>query len=258
MMPIRSVDDLSLLRESIELECKLAAGRDGKGALPEDFWPTYSAFANTNGGLVLLGLREKNSSFTLEGLDNPDKLRTELFNNLNNRQKVSVNLLTDQHVHEVEIEGKTLLAIEVPRAPRKLRPVYLTTNPLSDHTFRRLNEGDRPLSDEEVKRMLAEQVEDSRDDRVLRGYGLADLSMDTLRAYRQVFANRDPGHPWNAVDDQEFLRQLGGWRRDRETGDAGLTLAGLLMFGEMVAIQEELPNYMLDYQERPEAKTEKR
>lgn len=258
MMPIRSVDDLSLLRESIELECKLAAGRDGKGALPEDFWPTYSAFANTNGGLVLLGLREKNSSFTLEGLDNPDKLRTELFNNLNNRQKVSVNLLTDQHVHEVEIEGKTLLAIEVPRAPRKLRPVYLTTNPLSGHTFRRLNEGDRPLSDEEVKRMLAEQVEDSRDDRVLRGYGLADLSMDTLRAYRQVFANRDPGHPWNAVDDQEFLRQLGGWRRDRETGDAGLTLAGLLMFGEMVAIQEELPNYMLDYQERPEAKTEKR
>lgn len=30
------------------------------------------------------------------------------------------------------------------------------------------------------------------------------------------------------------------------------------MFGQMVAIQEELPNYMLDYQERPEARTEKR
>lgn len=30
------------------------------------------------------------------------------------------------------------------------------------------------------------------------------------------------------------------------------------MFGTMVSIQEELPNYMLDYQERPEAKTENR
>jgi hypothetical protein len=45
---------------------------------------------------------------------------------------------------------------------------------------------------------------------------------------------------------------------DRETGKGGLTLAGLLMFGQMTSIQEELPNYMLDYQERPEARAENR
>ncbi len=82
--------------------------------------------------------------------------------------------------------------------------------------------------------------------------------MGSFRAYRQVFANREPGHPWNETDDQEFLRLIGGWRRDRETQEAGLTLAGLLMFGEMSVIQEVLPNYMLDYQERPEARTERR
>jgi len=58
MIEIRSRADLTLLRESVELECKLAAGRDGQGALPDDFWPTYSAFANTAGGVVLLGVRE--------------------------------------------------------------------------------------------------------------------------------------------------------------------------------------------------------
>jgi hypothetical protein len=47
MIEIHTIADLELLRESVNLECKLAAGRDGKGALPEDFWPTYSAFANT-------------------------------------------------------------------------------------------------------------------------------------------------------------------------------------------------------------------
>jgi ATP-dependent DNA helicase RecG len=258
MIPITSLADLSLLRESVDLECKLAAGRDGHGALPEDFWPTYSAFANTEGGVVLLGAREKQGVFTIEGIPNVAKVRKELFDSLNNRQKVSANLLDDSLVREIFVEGRTLLLVEIPRATRKQRPVHLTTNPFAGHTFRRLNDGDRALPDDEVKRMLAEQVEDSRDDRILRGYGFSDLCLETFRAYRQVFANREPAHPWNALEDLEFLRQIGGWRKDRETGESGLTVAGLLMFGWMTAIQEEFPNYMLDYQERPEAKIEQR
>jgi ATP-dependent DNA helicase RecG len=258
MIPITSLADLSLLRESVDLECKLAAGRDGHGALPEDFWPTYSAFANTEGGVVLLGVREKQGVFTIEGIPNVAKVRKELFDSLNNRQKVSANLLDDSLVREILVEGRTLLLVEIPRATRKQRPVHLTTNPFAGHTFRRLNDGDRALPDDEVKRMLAEQVEDSRDDRILRGYGFNDLCLETFRAYRQVFANREPAHPWNALEDLEFLRQIGGWRKDRETGESGLTVAGLLMFGWMTAIQEEFPNYMLDYQERPEAKIEQR
>ncbi len=258
MIDIQSIADLDLLRESVGLECKLALGREGQGALPEDFWPTYSAFANTDGGVVVLGVREKPQQFLIEGLANVAKVRKELFDGLNNRQKVSANLLTDAAVREVMLDGRTLLLIEIPRATRKQRPVHLTTNPFAGHTYRRLNDGDRPLLDDEVRRMIAEQVEDSRDDRILRGYDFGDLCMETFRAYRQVFANREPGHPWNALEDLEFLRQLGGWRKDRETGESGVTLAGLLMFGWMTTIQEELPNYMLDYQERPEAKTELR
>ena len=258
MIDIESIADLELLRESVDLECKLAAGRDGKGTLPEDFWPTYSSFANTEGGMVLLGVREKQGQFSIEGVADIAKVRKELFDGLNNRQKVSVNLLTDASVREVVLQGRTILAIEIPRANRKQRPVHLTTNPLAQHTYRRLNDGDRPLPDDEVKRMVAEQVEDSRDDRVLRGYDLDDLDQTTFHAYRQVFANRDPNHPWNALPDREFLRQIGGWRKDRETGESGITVAGLLMFGQMAAIQEEFQNYMLDYQERAEAKAERR
>lgn len=36
MIDIQTIADLELLRESVDLECKLAAGRDGKGALPEE------------------------------------------------------------------------------------------------------------------------------------------------------------------------------------------------------------------------------
>lgn len=44
-------------------------------------------------------------------------------------------------------------------------------------------------------------------------------NMDTFRAYRRVFANRDPGHPWNEKDDLAFMRLIGVWRQDRETSE---------------------------------------
>ena len=79
MIDLHSIADIKLLLESVDLECKLAAGRDGKGALPEDFWRTYSAFANTGGGVVLLGVREKQGQFSLAVVEDVSKVRRELF-----------------------------------------------------------------------------------------------------------------------------------------------------------------------------------
>ncbi|HQT03080.1 MAG TPA: putative DNA binding domain-containing protein, partial [Thiotrichales bacterium] len=76
MFNLQTLNDLSLLSESVELECKLAQGQDGKGEIPKDFWSTYSAMANAHGGVVLLGVREKKGQFTLAGLSNATKLKT--------------------------------------------------------------------------------------------------------------------------------------------------------------------------------------
>jgi predicted HTH transcriptional regulator len=114
------------------------------------------------------------------------------------------------------------------------------------------------LTPEAVRRMLAEQSEDSRDAEILAGFGMGDIDTDSFRAYRNMYSTRQPDHLWNKVDEQEFLYQIGAWRRDRETGVSGLTRAGLLMFGKYRPIMEAFPNYMVDYQERPEAKTEAR
>jgi len=54
MTEFNSLEAISLLSESVSIECKLAGSRDGKGAISDSFWPTYSAFANTDGGLVLI------------------------------------------------------------------------------------------------------------------------------------------------------------------------------------------------------------
>ena len=57
-------------REGNRLEVKSA-----KGGLPKSLWETYSAFANSYGGVILLGVVEKEDrSFLTTGLKNADKL----------------------------------------------------------------------------------------------------------------------------------------------------------------------------------------
>ena len=243
--------------EGLDVEIKLAAGRDRRGELPKDFFESYVAMANTAGGCIFLGIKELSGRFEVVGIEDVAKVQKELWDNLNNRQKVNLNLLTDSMVAVVVKEGKQVIKVSVPRAKRMERPIYIGQNPLKG-TYRRNYEGDYLCNDEMVCRMLAEQVEESRDARLLEGFGVDDLDLGTLSAYRNQFKSTKPNHPWLELDDREFLRSIGGWGRDRQTGAQGLTIAGLLMFGKLPSILEALPNYVVDYQERPRSVDEAR
>ena len=72
--------------ESLVLEYKSA-----KGGFPDSFWETYSAFANTEGGIIVLGVREKNYSLIPDGLSKTQiqQYRKVFFDTANNRNKIS-------------------------------------------------------------------------------------------------------------------------------------------------------------------------
>lgn len=52
-------NDLPSLIENIDIEFKKALGKDGRGDLPDSFWETYSAMANSQGGTVFWELRKR-------------------------------------------------------------------------------------------------------------------------------------------------------------------------------------------------------
>ena len=250
--------DLAALAEACDLECKAAQGREGKGELPDDFWKSYSAMANADGGVILLGVQEKpRGRFKALGLGDIERVRKALWDNLHNRKQISVNLLSEADVESIEVDGKTVLRIRVPRATRQLRPVHVGSNPFGG-TYLRRYEGDYAVDEEVVRRLLAERVEDSRDERVLKGFDFSDLDMDTVAAYRNRFAAVRPGHVWTDLPLPEFLERVGAWGKNRDEGYPGLRLAGLLMFGRAEVIRDALPHYMVDFQERSEARAEKR
>ena len=39
-----------------------------RGDVPADFWPSYNSFANMDGGVIILGVREKDGKREIEGL----------------------------------------------------------------------------------------------------------------------------------------------------------------------------------------------
>lgn len=246
-------DDLAF-SEGVDVEYKAA-----RGGLPGDLWETYSAFANSEGGTLWLGITQRDGKLDIHGVNDADKLRSDFWNLVNNRGKISVNLLREADVTVEMKDDRKVIRIRVPRADRRQRPVYVGTHPFAG-TYRRNFEGDYLCTEAEVRRMFADQSEDSADARLLEHFGLEDLHADSLRQFRQLFSIAKPNVTWAAEDDKTLLMKLGGWRRDRATGKEGLTLAGLLMFGKIDAIRDHaaLPGFNLDYRERFSPGTEVR
>ena len=236
--------------ENAELEFKSA-----KGGLPESFWETFSAFANTNGGIIVLGVKENNGKFISDGLT-AEKIafyKKNFWDCAHNKSKVSATMLTEKDVSVVDVDGSNLLVFRIPRAPYDMRPVYLTNNPFG-HTFRRNHEGDYHCTDAEVKLMFtdAQSLTHSFDSQILPNYSIDDIDMPSLRGFRQRFLLKRENHPWNELDDMAFLTKIGAYKVDRTIGDEGFTRAGILMLGKIDSITNNActPNYFPDYQEK--------
>ncbi|MBR3973413.1 MAG: ATP-binding protein [Oscillospiraceae bacterium] len=142
-------DNLQNYRENNRIEAKQALG-----GLPESLWETYSAFANAEGGVILLGVEElpDKSLHALNILD-PQWLIEDFWTIVRDPHMVSTNILTEEHVQIHEVDGKTIIAITVPKARDEQMPVYIENDPWRG-TYRRSGEGDCRCSREEVEQML--------------------------------------------------------------------------------------------------------
>ena len=240
------IKEMLLNGESITLECKRA-----KSEVPKSVWETYSAFANTIGGMILLGIEENRKEtdikkkFQIIGVDDAQKIVNDFWNTINS-DKVNENILCSNDVDTVEIDGVQIVCIHVPQADWRLKPIYLNGN-VYKGTYRRNHEGDYHCTERQVRAMIRDSFEDGNDGMLLEHFDMNDIDIDTLHRYRTLFQYRNEGHVWNEVDDKTFLKNLGGYIIDRATDKEGLTMAGLMMFGKGLSVQERFANFRMDY-----------
>lgn len=83
---------------------------------------------------------KKDKSFETVDLPDPDGLASEFWKLVNDTRKASVNILTRRDIAVRRSEGRRIVAITVPRADRRDRPVYVNGDPYMG-TYRRDGEG---------------------------------------------------------------------------------------------------------------------
>ncbi len=142
-------ENLGKYREDNRIEAKKATG-----GLPESIWETYSAFANAEGGIILLGVIE-NEDKSLQAIDliDPESLVMDFWEMVNNPAVASANILTRDCVTIEKIGSKRIVAIRVPEASAEEKPVFVHGD-LMQGTFIRSGESDISCSPAQIQEMI--------------------------------------------------------------------------------------------------------
>lgn len=215
--------------------------KEAAWAVPKDALTTVSAFANTEGGHLVFGVKQANGAFTITGVVNADEVQNAFLGQVRDQYKISVFLPIDGKVHNLA-EG-TVLAFYVPEAARQDKPVYLDGNPKKAY-IRRGGRDDTCMGNE-----LLRFIRDASNIR----FDAEPLDVDTTRCfdeasvrwYRARFAASNPGKDTDA-DDSTFLRDWGFLVE--QGGVLRPTRAAILVLGSGEYVRQVLPRMVADVQ----------
>ncbi len=212
--------------------------KEAADALPKSVWETVSAFSNTSGGWLVLGVKQIGKRFEIQGINNAEKIESDLMNALRGGRKMNFPLFPT--AKKYDIDGKTILAFHFDSSPQK--PIFFTT---INNTFIRSGSGDRRATDSEIAAMYRDQMFGCKSEEKVPGTGFNDLNMMSLETYRNHVRYYNPSFPFKDLPDVRFCEQTGIIKGGE------LSYAGLLMLGKREAVLQHVSNFWVDYIEVP-------
>lgn len=178
-------------------------------ASKQEIAETLVAFANTDGGVLLIGVSRRGRVL---GIDDSDAIITRILDAAWDAQPPLTRSIPFPTTHQVD--DKTVVAVDIP--------------PGLSHAYRyagrfigRRDTDNVPLDAEELRQLLLSRGEVTFESLPAQGATLADINLDAVHQYAQTM-DRFAGVPPRAV-----LR-----RRGCLTADDVPTYAGVLLFGK--------------------------
>lgn len=215
--------------EPARIEAKKASG-----GLPKSVRETLSAFSNTDGGTILLGVDEQNG-FSVIDLKDPVVLRDGLVQM--SRDAITPSLQISTEI--IEIEGCRVVVAEIPPSSADQRPVYVTAQGISGGSYLRGGDGDRHMTESEIALVVAARVQPLYDREPVDGSTTDDLDEEAIR--RSLRRLRSGFPKLAQSDDATVLFRL-GITAGPSVGSP-LTLAGLMTYGQFP--QQFFPQLMV-------------
>ncbi|MEV4252752.1 ATP-binding protein [Spirillospora sp. NPDC049652] len=232
------VDNLRVIGADIaDVEVKKALG-----GLPKSLRETVSAFANTAGGIVILGLDEA-QGFSATGLIDAAKLAADLGSMCSEDMEPPIRPLVKIHT----FEGAQVLVAEIPELDPAQKPCYSRGAGITKGSYIRVGDGDRHLSPYEVQVMLSSRGQPREDEQGVPGVGLDHLDAAGVEA---LVAKLRTSRPYAFKD----LGRLAVLRRAKvlvpgDDGKDSVSLAGLLALGDYP--QEHFPQLRVSFVHYP-------
>lgn len=225
-----------------DVEVKRAAG-----GVPETLSSTMSAFANARGGIIILGLDER-QGFAASGVGDPPAIRDAVAG-------IACGGLTPPLAPSIDImtfEGVQLVVAEIEALAPERRPCYVTSRGLYGGSYLRIGDGDQRLTAYEIDRLREAAGQPRWDTEAVAEATVADL--DSRHSARLVeAARRRSVRAFAGLDDTEALTRLGVLVR--HAGGLVPSLAGLLSVG--VYPQQFFPQLMITTAVYPHAERDR-
>ena len=214
--------------------------KQARRGVPQDAYKTVSAFANTAGGWLVFGVRDSGGALDVVGVVEVDKVQNDFLSTLRAGEKLNHVITVEEQAEEMD--GKTLLVFHVPESARGDKPVYLGGD--IRESYIRRGAGDERCTKPEIERFLRDAAADY-DGQVVDLDAERFYDPDSLRWYRRVFDDRNPGRR-RELPDMEFLHE---WGFVVERGDRlAPTLAAVLVLGRARYVRQVLHRPVVDCQ----------
>ena len=205
--------------------------------LNRDVYETVCAFLNRHGGTLLLGVQD---SGEVQGIS-PDviaQIKKDFVTAINNPQKISPP--TYLSIEETIVKGKQILHIFVPESSQVHR--------CNGRIYDRNEDGDLDITDHtaQVAHLYQRKQATYSENRVYPWIQPADLRTDLIERCRRHVRINHKNHPWVDMDDIQLLQSAQLYQTDPETGQSGITLAGVMLFGTDSQILQVCPAHRTD------------
>lgn len=218
--------------EGIRTEFKKA-----QSDIPSSFYDTVCSFANTDGGIILLGVDDDG---TVVGLDaeTAHKHRNSIITSLNDSDCIHPTMSVEPVL--VEHPEGLIVAVYIPASSQ-----------VHDHagrTYIREYESDLDITanQQRVSDLYLRKRGLFTEATIYPYLTINDLDFDLFRKVLELIRSTRSDHPWLFMGFEDVLRSATLFRKDFSTGKEGLTLAAALLFGKDTTIQSLLPAYKVE------------
>ena len=217
--------------EGLTIEFKKASKE-----LPRNLFETVCAFLNRQGGTMLLGVSDEGKVLGVDE-NKVDQLCKNFANLSNNPSKLSPVFLLQPTI--VELDGKKIIHVFVPSSSQ----VHKTNSKYYDRSV----DGDFVVTTHaKISELYARKSAIYSENTIYPYLHESDFEDNILDKARKLIKIQRPNHPWNELNNQEFFKVAGLYRKDVNTGEEGFTMTALLLFGKEHVITSVIPHYKTD------------